>query len=52
MVLAVMFRVENNIFTEWLRIAIQSDETTQIILKEMSQGDVEEFTKEDKFLLF
>ena len=52
MVLVVMFRVKNNTFTEWLRTVIQEDETTQAILKEISQGDVKEFIKEDKFLLF
>ena len=30
----------------------QEDRATQIILKEMSQGDIKEFIKEDKFLLF
>ena len=33
MVLAVMFRAENDTFAERLRTAIQSDETTQVILK-------------------
>ena len=52
MVLTVIFRVKNNSFAKWLRIVIQEDETTQDILKELSQGDVEEFTKKDKFLTF
>ena len=52
MVLAVMFRVENNTFTEWLRTAIRDNKTTQAILKKMSQEDVKGFTKEDKFLIF
>ena len=52
MVLAATFRVENNTFAEWLRTAIQSDETTQAILKKISQGDVKEFAKKDGFLLF
>ena len=52
MVLAATFRVENNVFTKWLRTVIREDETTQDILKEMSQGDVKKFTKKDKFLLF
>ena len=52
MVLAVIFRVKNNIFVERLRTAIQEDKTTQTILKKISQGDVKEFTKKDKFLLF
>ena len=42
-VLAAMFRVENNTFAEWLRTVIQNDETTQVILKKMSLGDVKEF---------
>ena len=45
MVLAVIFRAKNNIFTEWLRAVIQKDETTQAILKEISQGDIKKFTK-------
>ena len=52
MVLAATFRVKNNVFTKWLQIAIQEDETTQIILKKMSLRDVKGFTKEEKFLLF
>ena len=43
MVLAAIFRVENNTFAEYLSTIIQEDETTQVILKEMSQGDVEGF---------
>ena len=35
-----------------MRIVIQKDKTTQAILKEISQGDIKEFTKKDKFLLF
>ena len=52
MVLAITFRVENNVFTKWLQTVIQEDETTQIILKKMSLGDVKEFAKKDKFLTF
>ena len=52
MVLAVTFRVKNNVFAKRLRTVIQEDETTQIILKKISLGDVEEFIKKDKFLLF
>ena len=52
MVLAATFRVENDTFIEQLRTAIQEDETTQAILKEINQGDIKEFIKEDKFLLF
>ena len=52
MVLAVIFRVENDTFAEQLRTVIQEDKTTQTILEEMSQEDIKEFTKEDKFLLF
>ena len=52
MVLVATFRVKNNTFTKWLRTVVQEDETTQDILKEISQGDVEEFTKKDGFLLF
>ena len=52
MVLAAIFRVENNVFAEQLRTAIWEDETTQAILKKLSQGDVKEFIKKDKFLLF
>ena len=52
MVLAVTFRVKNNVFAEQLRTVIREDKITQVILKKMSLGDVEEFTKEDKFLLF
>ena len=47
-----MFRVENDTFAERLRIVIQKDETTQAILKKMSQGKVKEFTEKDKFLLY
>ena len=35
MVLAVMFRVENNTFIKLLRMAIQEDRTTQAILKKI-----------------
>ena len=52
MVLAIIFRVKNNIFTEQLRTAIWEDKTTQDILKEISLGDVKNFIKEDRFLLF
>ena len=52
MVLAVMFRVKNNTFAEWLRTVIWEDETTQDILKEMSLGRVKGFAEEDRFLLF
>ena len=52
MVLAVIFRVENNTFTEWLWIVTQSDETMQAILKKMGQGDIKGFTKKERFLLF
>ena len=52
MVLAVTFRVKNNTFTERLRLVIQEDETTQAILKELSQGDIKKFAKKDRFLLF
>ena len=52
MILAVMFRAENNTFIKRLRNVIQNDNTTQAILKEISQGDVKEFMEEDKFLLF
>ena len=52
MVLAVMFRVKNNIFAKRLQTVIRDDETTQAILKKLSQGDIKEFTKKDKFLLF
>ena len=52
MVLAVMFRVENNGFTEQLRIVIQEDEITQVILKELGQGDIKKFTKKYRFLFF
>ena len=52
MVLAVMFRVENDTFAEQLQTVIRDDETTQAILKEIGQKDVKEFTKKDKFLLF
>ena len=36
MVLVAMFRVKNNTFAKQLQIAIQGDETTQAILKEIS----------------
>ena len=36
MVLAAMFRTENNTFAEQLRTAIREDETIQIILKKIS----------------
>ena len=49
---AAIFRVENDTFAEQLQIVIREDQTTQTILKEMSQGDIKEFTKEDEFLLF
>ena len=52
MFLTVMFRIENNTFTKRLRTAIRNDNTTQAILKEISQGDIEEFTQKNKFLLF
>ena len=47
-----MFRVKNNTFIKRLRTAIQKDKTTQAILKKISQGDIEEFTKKERFLLF
>ena len=47
-----MFRVKNDTFTKWLRTVIQEDDTTKIIMKEMSQEDIEGFTNNDKFLLF
>ena len=43
MILAVIFRVENNIFAEQLRTVIQNDEITQTTLKKISLGDVEGF---------
>ena len=43
MVLAVMFRAENNNFTEQLRIVIQNNETTQVILKKISLEDIKGF---------
>ena len=52
MVLVVMFRVENDTFTKQLRTAIRDNKTTQAILKEINQGDIKEFTKKDRFLLF
>ena len=52
MVLAAMFRAENNISTKQLRVAICNNKTIQAILKKISQGDIREFTKEDRFLLF
>ena len=51
-VLAATFWVENNTFAEQLRTAIQSDDITQSILKEMGQRDIKKFIKKDKFLLF
>ena len=47
-----MFWVKNNTIIEWLRTAIQNDDTTQTILKEMGQGDIKGFIQKDKFLLF
>ena len=47
-----MFRVKNNTFIEQLRTVIQEDDTTKTILKKISQGNVKEFTEEDRFLLF
>ena len=44
MVLAITFRVKNIIFAEQLRTMIQDNETTQVILKKMSLGDIERFT--------
>ena len=52
MVLAVTFWVENDVFTKRLRAVIREDKITQDILKEMSLGDIKEFTKKDRFLLF
>ena len=52
MVLAVMFRVENNTFVGRLRAVIREDKTMQNILKEMSLRDIKEFAKKDRFLLF
>ena len=49
MVLAATFRIKNDTFAERLRTAVGNNEITQAILKEMSQGDVKEFTKKDKF---
>ena len=46
-----MFRVKNDTFAERLRTIIHEDETTQATLKKMSQGDIEEFIKKNKFLL-
>ena len=43
MVLAATFRAKNDVFAERLRTAIQNDDTTQAILKEMGQGDVKGF---------
>ena len=51
-VLAAIFRVKNSTFTKRLRTAIQNNNTTQAIIKEMSQGDIEKFTQKDGFLLF
>ena len=52
MVLAITFRVKNDVFAERLRTVIQEDETTQDILKEMSLENIEEFAEKDRFLLF
>ena len=52
MVLTVMFIVENNVFAKQLRTAIQSNETTQTILKKIDKGYIKEFTEENRFLLF
>ena len=52
MVLVAIFRVENNTFAKHLQIAIQNIKTTQIILKEISEGDIEKFIKKNIFLLF
>ena len=52
MVLAVTFRIKNDIFAERLWIAIQEDKTTQAILKKIGQRNVKKFAKEDKFLIF
>ena len=35
-----------------MQSATQKDKTKQAILKELSQEDIEEFTKNNKFLLF
>ena len=50
MVLAAIFRVENSTFTKYLRVAIQSNNITQTILKKMGQGDIKEFTKKKLIL--
>ena len=34
-----------------MRTAIREDKTAQDILKEISLGDIKEFTKKDRFLL-
>ena len=52
MVLVVMFRVKNNIFVKWLRTVVQNNETTQAILREISQEDIKKFAEKDEFLLF
>ena len=36
MILVAIFQVENNTFAEQLRIIVQEDETTQVILKRIS----------------
>ena len=43
MVLATIFRAENNAFAEQLRTATQKNDTTQAILKKLSQGDIKKF---------
>ena len=52
MVLAATFRIKNDGFAEQLRTVVREDETTQVILKEMSQRDIKKFTEKNKFLLF
>ena len=52
MVLVIIFRVENDTFTEQLRTVIQEDDTTRAILEKISYENVEGFAKDDKFLLF
>ena len=47
-----MFWVKNDIFAERLKIAIQDNKVTQVILKKMSQGDMKGFIEKGKFLLF
>ena len=51
-VLAATFRVKNNIFAKQLQTAIREDEAAQNILKEISLGDIKEFTEKEGFLLF